>query len=109
MGWSKPCQLTVQVAVLLAVAVAMYAAVRVVRLLSLQVGLQADAVIRAVELGQAQRRDAARPVLAVAVRSMHFPGIGPAIRAIAYHADDDMDGKGTVACCWGPAGRPAGV
>ena len=55
---------------LLAVVVTMYAAFRVVRLLSLQVGRQADAVTRAIDLGQAQRRDAARPVLAVAVQAL---------------------------------------
>jgi hypothetical protein len=53
--------------VLLAVLVTTYAAFRVIHLLSLRVGLQADAVTRAVDLGQAQRRDAARPVLAAAV------------------------------------------
>jgi hypothetical protein len=25
--------------------------------------------------------------------------------AVAYHADDDMDGAGTADCCLGPAGR----
>lgn len=45
----------------------------------------------------------------VDVLATHFPGIGPAIRAIAYHADDDMDGRGTGACCWGEAGRPVGI
>jgi hypothetical protein len=50
--------------------VAMYAAFRVVRLLAQQVGIQASAVARAVDLGQAQRRDAARPVLAVTVHAL---------------------------------------
>src|SRR5215212_2341352 len=58
----------VQVAVLLSMVVTIYAAFRVVRLLAQQVGIQASAVARAIDLGQAQRRDAARPVLAVAVR-----------------------------------------
>src|SRR3954468_15058983 len=48
----------------------MFAAFRVVRLLSLQVGRQADAVTRAIDLGQAQRRDATRPVLAVTVQAL---------------------------------------
>jgi hypothetical protein len=44
----------------------------------------------------------------VAVLAAHFPGIAPAIRAIAYHADDDMDGTCIASCCW-PNGRPEGV
>lgn len=43
----------------------------------------------------------------VHVLASHFPGIGPAIRAVAYHADADMDGRSIADCCWGPAGRPA--
>ena len=60
---------TAQVAALLTAVAAAYAAFRMIRLLSQQVGAQTDAVVRAVDLGQAQRRDAARPVLAVAVRA----------------------------------------
>jgi hypothetical protein len=61
---------TVQVAVLLAVVVVSYAAFRMVRLLTQQVGIQAAAVARAVDLGQAQRQDAIRPVLAAAVHAL---------------------------------------
>jgi hypothetical protein len=61
---------TVHVAVLLSVAVVAYAAFRIVRLLARQVGIQAAAVARAVDLGQAQRRDAIRPVLAAAVHAL---------------------------------------
>jgi hypothetical protein len=61
---------TVQVAALLATVVAMYAAFRMARLLSQQVGIQAGVIARAVDLAQAQRRDAARPVLAVALHAL---------------------------------------
>jgi hypothetical protein len=61
---------TVQVAVLLSVVVVSYAAFRMVRLLARQVGIQAAAVARAVDLGQAQRQDAIRPVLAAAVHAL---------------------------------------
>jgi hypothetical protein len=60
----------VLVATMPAVVVVTYAGVRVIRLLSQQVGAQAAAVARVAELGQAQRRDAARPVLAVALRAI---------------------------------------
>jgi hypothetical protein len=61
---------TVQVAALLAALIATYAALRMVRVLSQQVGIQAEAVARAVDLGQAQRRDTVRPVLAVAMHAL---------------------------------------
>ena len=61
---------TVQVAALLSVVVVVYAAFRMVRLLSQQMGVQVDAVARVIDLGQAQRRDAVRPVLALAVRAL---------------------------------------
>ena len=61
---------TVQVAVLLSVVVVSYAAFRMVRLLAQQVSIQAAAVARAVDLGQAQRQDAIRPVLAAAVHAL---------------------------------------
>jgi hypothetical protein len=60
----------VSVAATLTVVVVAYAALRAIRLLSRQVGAQAVAVARVVELGQAQRRDAVRPVLAVALRAL---------------------------------------
>jgi hypothetical protein len=60
----------VLVVALLTVVVVAYAALRVIRLLSRQVAAQADAVARVVDLGQAQRRDAVRPVLAVALRAL---------------------------------------
>ena len=47
---------TVQVAVLLSVVIAAYAALRTVRQLSRQVGIRADAVARAVDLVLAQDR-----------------------------------------------------
>jgi hypothetical protein len=50
--------------------VVVYAAFRMVGLLARQAAVQADAVVRAIDLGQAQRRDAVRPVLAVAVRAL---------------------------------------
>jgi hypothetical protein len=61
---------TVQVAAMLSVVVVAYVAFRVIRLLCQQMGAQADAVARAIDLGQAQRRDAARPVLAVTLRAL---------------------------------------
>lgn len=60
----------VLVAAMLTVVVMAYAALRAIRLLSQLVGAQADAVARVVDLGQAQRRDAARPVLAMALRAL---------------------------------------
>ena len=61
---------TVQVAALLSMVVVSYAAFRMVRLLAQQVSIQAAAVARAVDLGQAQRQDAIRPVLAAAVHAL---------------------------------------
>lgn len=59
----------VLVAAMLTVAIAAYAALRAIRLLCQLVGAETGAVARALELGQAQRRDAVRPVLAVALRA----------------------------------------
>jgi hypothetical protein len=56
--------------VLLSVVVVSYAAFRMVRVLARQVGIQTAAVARAVDLGQAQRQDAIRPVLAAAVHAL---------------------------------------
>jgi hypothetical protein len=60
----------VLVAAMLTVVVVAYAALRAIHLLGQVVGAQAEAVTRVVDLGQAQRRDAVRPVLAVAVRAL---------------------------------------
>jgi hypothetical protein len=60
----------VLVAAMLTVVVVAYAALRAIRLLCQLVGAQAAAVARVADLGQVQRRDAARPVLAVALRTL---------------------------------------
>ena len=67
---AEPLLATVQVAALVSLVVVVYAAFRMVGLLARQAAVQADAVVRAIDLGQAQRRDAVRPVLAVAVRAL---------------------------------------
>ena len=60
----------IQVAAILAVAIVAYAHLRVIRLLGRQLGAQAEAMVRAIDLGQAQRRDAARPVLTLGLRTL---------------------------------------
>ena len=61
---------SVQAAVTLSMVVVAYAAFRMIHRLGHQVGAQANAVTRAVELGSVQRRDAARPVLALTLHPL---------------------------------------